>query len=72
MSATFPVVSFMKLTFRYYVTPTSYGIADIKTFGWARIATRTGLDIDEFPHVKAWVARIEARPAVQAGIAACA
>ena len=41
----------------------SYGIADIKIFGWARIATRTGLNIDEFPNVKAWVERIEARPA---------
>ena len=47
----------------------SYGIADIKIFGWARIATRTGLNIDEFPNVKAWVERIEARPAVARGIA---
>ncbi|KAL1694233.1 Alpha/Beta hydrolase protein [Schizophyllum commune] len=29
VSATFPVVSFVRSTFRYYVTPTSYGIADI-------------------------------------------
>ena len=46
----------------------SYGIADIKAFGWARIAPRTGVDLAEFPNVKAWVDRIEARPAVQTGI----
>ena len=48
----------------------SYGIADIKAFGWVRAAPRLGLELDEFPRVKAWVERIEARPAVQAGIAA--
>jgi glutathione S-transferase len=48
-----------------------YGIADIKTFGWARVAGRTGLNLDEFPNVKAWIDRIEARPAVKAGIEAC-
>lgn len=47
----------------------TYGIADIKIFGWARYATRTGLSLDDFPNIKAWVERIEARPAVKAGIA---
>ncbi|GJE87135.1 glutathione S-transferase [Phanerochaete sordida] len=47
----------------------SYGIADIKIFGWARIAGRTGLNMDEFPNVQAWVNRIEQRPAVARGIA---
>ena len=49
----------------------AYGIADIKIFGWARIAHRTGFGLDDFPNVKAWVERIEARPAVKAGIEVC-
>lgn len=59
-----------RLKGREYILGT-YGIADIKIFGWARIAPRTGLDLDEFPNVKAWVERIEKRPAVQAGINSC-
>lgn len=47
----------------------SYGIADIKTFGWVRNGHRLGIDIDEFPNVKAWLDRIANRPAVQTGIA---
>ena len=46
----------------------SYGIADIKTWAWVRIAPRTGVSLDEFPKLKAWVDRIEARPAVQRGV----
>lgn len=57
-----------RLQGREYILDT-YGIADIKIFGWARIAPRTGFSLDEFPNVKAWVERIEARPAVKAGIA---
>lgn len=54
-----------RLKGREYLVDT-YGIADIKTFGWARIADRTGFDLNEFPNVKAWADRIEQRPAVQA------
>jgi glutathione S-transferase len=46
----------------------SYGLADIKTFPWVRIAPRTGVELDEFPKLKAWVERIEQRPAVQRGL----
>ena len=57
-----------RLQGREYLLDT-YGIADIKAFGWARALHRINISIDEFPNVKAWVERIEARPAVQAGIA---
>ena len=57
-----------KLEGREYLLGT-YGIADIKVFGWARYLPRTGVPLEEFPNVKAWVERIEARPAVQRGIA---
>lgn len=33
-----------------------------------RAAPRLNMPLDEFPNVKAWVERIEARPAVQRGI----
>lgn len=51
-----------------YLVGNKYGIADIKAFGWVRIAPRTGVSLDEFPKLKAWVDRIEARPAVQVGL----
>ena len=47
----------------------TFGIADIKTFPWVRIAERTGVSLEEFPNIRAWIARIEARPAVKTGLA---
>jgi GSH-dependent disulfide-bond oxidoreductase len=43
----------------------AYSIADIACFPWAKGWERQGQDISEFPNVAAWLARIEARPAVQ-------
>jgi len=57
-----------RLANREYILDTGYGIADIKAFGWVRIGPRTGIDLAEFPKLKAWVDRIEARPAVQRGV----
>jgi len=53
----------------------SFSIADIKAFPWVRgfgfsIPEMTSLD--EFPNLKAWVERVNSRPAVQAGLAAYA
>ncbi|KAL0572014.1 Glutathione S-transferase 2 [Marasmius crinis-equi] len=45
-----------------------YTIADIKTHGWVRRAPNLKIDLAEWPHVKAWVDRIEARPATQKGV----
>jgi len=50
--------------------PGKYGIADIKTFTWVRAAPKW-LDpniLDDLPNVKAWVERIDARPAVKIGV----
>ncbi|KAL5479044.1 GST2 [Sanghuangporus weigelae] len=52
-----------------YLVGNQYGIADIKAFAWVRIAERTGVSLAEFPKVKAWIDRIEERPAVKAGLA---
>lgn len=47
----------------------SYSIADIMHFCWLRIADYAGVDLKEFRFVQAWIARINARPAVQRAIA---
>jgi GSH-dependent disulfide-bond oxidoreductase len=42
-----------------------YSIADIMNFCWLRSADYAGVQTSEFPAVKAWLAKISARPAVQ-------
>ena len=49
-----------------------YSIADMALFPWARTFDWRDQDPDEVPHVKAWVERIEARPAVQRALEALA
>lgn len=46
-----------------------YSIADIASIGWANGHARQGMDIEQFPNVKAWLARMNARPAVARGLA---
>lgn len=48
----------------------TYSAADINVFPWIRIHQFAGIEsIDEWPNLKAWVERIEARRPVQAGVA---
>jgi GST-like protein len=42
-----------------------YSIADMACFPWTKGWEGQGVDIGEFPNVAAWLARIDARPAVQ-------
>jgi GST-like protein len=37
--------------------------------GWVNGWQKQGQDIDQFPHLKRWVARMKARPAVERGLA---
>jgi GST-like protein len=46
----------------------SYSIADMACVGWASRWKRQGQDIDQFPHVKHWLERMLARPAVYKGM----
>jgi GST-like protein len=46
-----------------------YSIADIASFPWVRAHAWSGLTLDGFPRIQAWLERIEARPAVQRGLA---
>ena len=41
-----------------------YGIADMACYPWIR-PERQGQDIDDFPHLKRWLATMKARPAVE-------
>ena len=48
-----------------------YSVADIGTFPWVNGYSRTGFseeEFDQFPHLRKWLERINARPAVQRGI----
>ncbi len=44
-----------------------FSIADIATWGWVSLWKRQEQDIEALPNVKAWLARMQARPGVQAG-----
>jgi GSH-dependent disulfide-bond oxidoreductase len=57
-----------------YLAGAAYSLADIATYPWCapKIRDLHHIDIDAYPHVKAWCARVEARPAVQRGMAVLA
>jgi GSH-dependent disulfide-bond oxidoreductase len=48
-----------------YFAGTEYSIADIAIFPWLRASERNGINWAEFPKVKTWFDKINARPAVQ-------
>ncbi|MGF1455460.1 MAG: glutathione S-transferase family protein [Alphaproteobacteria bacterium] len=46
-----------------------YSIADIANWSWVRSHTWAGVSIDDLPHLQRWLTAIEARPAIQRGLA---
>ena len=46
-----------------------YSIADMACVGWVNLWGRQSIDIDEFLHLKRWLATVKERPAVQRGMA---
>jgi GST-like protein len=46
-----------------------YSIADIATWPWVRVRWLHRIDLEQFPNVRRWYQEIEARPAVQRGVA---
>jgi GSH-dependent disulfide-bond oxidoreductase len=46
-----------------------YSIADIITYPWLRFPERRDIDFADYPNVKRWFEAIDARPAVQRGVA---
>ena len=55
-----------------YVAGQNYSIADMATWPWVRVRWLHKIDLDQFPHVSRWYRTIEARPAVQRGLAVLA
>ncbi|CAB4380110.1 unnamed protein product [Rhizophagus irregularis] len=52
-----------------YLVGNKFTLADAISFPWVRAHAFSGIEsIDEFLNLKAWVARISARPAVQKGL----
>ncbi|WP_412024218.1 glutathione S-transferase family protein [Burkholderia cepacia] len=60
-----------RLSASAYLASSRYSIADIAAFPWLRTASELDLDLAAYPHVERWLADLEARPAVQRGLAAC-
>ncbi|ETN43704.1 uncharacterized protein HMPREF1541_02863 [Cyphellophora europaea CBS 101466] len=50
-----------------YIVGDHVSLADITSFGWVYWAGWAGVDIEEFPNVKAWEAKMTARSAVDKG-----
>ena len=46
-----------------------YSIADMATFPWLRYHENQGQKLEDYPHLKRWYDQLEARPAVQRGLA---
>jgi GSH-dependent disulfide-bond oxidoreductase len=51
-----------------YLGGDAYGIADMAVFPWANNWHMHGQDIEDFKHVKRWLAEISERPGVQRGM----
>lgn len=47
----------------------SYSVADIAHFSWLRSASYAGFDLEDSPTLRAWVAKIAARPATARALA---
>jgi glutathione S-transferase len=45
-----------------------FSIADIANWSWARLHEWAGVTIDDLPHMRRWLAMIEARPACARGV----
>ncbi|KAJ1650548.1 Glutathione S-transferase 2 [Dispira simplex] len=51
-----------------YLVNNQLTIADIANFAWIILHKLLDINVDEFPHLKAWLERILARPAVKRGL----
>lgn len=49
----------------HYLCGSKCTIADIAHWGWVSAAGWAGIEINEFPNLKAWEERMWARPALQ-------
>jgi len=48
-----------------YVATQEYTVADIACYTWMETHAELGIDLQPYPHIRAWLDRIAARPALQ-------
>jgi glutathione S-transferase len=51
-----------ELSTRDFIAGDSYSIADMAVFAYASRAEEAGLSLEPYPHVREWIARVEAQP----------
>ena len=51
-----------ELATRDYVAGDQYTIADISLYAYGGRAAEAGLDLAPYPHLRAWMSRVEAQP----------
>ena len=61
-----------RLSVSRFIATDDYTIADMAIFPWLRSWQNQGVEIDDYPRLKAWFDGIAARPAVQRGVAVMA
>lgn len=52
-----------------FIIGDDYTIADMACYPWALYAERQNVNLDDYPHIQAWIKRIQERPATQAAYA---
>lgn len=57
-----------RLEGRDWIVGDAYTIADMISWPWVLIAKPLGASLDPFPHLRAWRARVKARPTVQRAV----
>ncbi|HYF58673.1 MAG TPA: glutathione binding-like protein [Burkholderiaceae bacterium] len=57
-----------RLALNDYVAGREYTVADVAIWPWLRSHALQGVDLDDFPNVRAWFEAIGNRPAVQRGV----
>ena len=51
-----------ELATRDWLVGGRYSIADVAVYGYVHRAHEAQLDLEPYPHVRAWLARVEAQP----------
>ena len=57
-----------RLSTSKFIACGQYTIADMAIFPWLRNWKNQGVELDDYPHLKAWFEQIAARPAVKRGV----
>jgi glutathione S-transferase len=51
-----------ELAQRDFLVGSTYSVADIGIYGYVHVADEAGLDLDPYPSLRAWLARVQAQP----------